>query len=222
MEHALEIANIMNAKLSCQVHQLDQINTYNWLTESNLQLGMSRVESLNISTHDNISELLINKLMQIPEQDLIELREKYHVNERNLNKKYLITGSIDCVCETTQSIYEFKCTSILTNEHYVQLAIYKYMYDTTYPLLPKKKSMIYNILTDELVEVFVEEKDIKMILESILLNNCITKKEEDDNTFIDEINEFKRTLNVSIPEVVQKKCDGTMYAYLIKNNQDIT
>ena len=216
VEHGLEIANVMNARISYQVHQLDQIKLYDWLTESNLQVGMSRVESLGILTHDNISELSINTLMQIPEQDMIELREKYHVNTYNLNGQHFIMGSIDCVCEITQSIYEFKCTSLLTNEHYLQLAMYKYMYDIAYPLLPKKKSMIYNILTDELVEVFAEESDMKMIIESILLNHCITKKDDDDNQFIQEIDKFKRTVDVSIPAIEKKKHDGTMYAYLVQ------
>ena len=218
VEHALEIANVMNALLSYQVHQLDQIQIHTWLSESHLQVGMSRVESLGILTHDNISELSISTIIQVPEQDLIELRQQYHVNECNLNKQYLLVGSIDCVCESTQSIYEFKCSSMLTNEHYLQVAIYKYMYDIAYPLLPKKKCMIYNILTDELVEVSAEASDMKRIIESILLNNCIAKKNDDDDQFIHEINKFKSTVDVSIPvTVVNKKVyDETIYAYLTK------
>jgi hypothetical protein len=215
-EHALEIANIMNAFITYQVHQLDQIQQYTWLSESNLQLGISRVKSLGISQEKNTSELSITTLIQIPEQDLRELQEKYHVNECNLNKQYVLNGSIDCVCETTQSIYEFKCTSLLTNDHYIQAAIYKYMYDITFPLLPKKKCMVYNILTDELIEIVVEHADMKMIIESILLNNCITKKEEDDNKFIEQMNEFKKSINISVPEMAKKTYDGTLYAYLTK------
>jgi hypothetical protein len=214
VEDALEIANVMNAQISSQVHQLDQIQKYTWLNESNLQVGMDRVESLGILKHDNISELSISTTIQVPDQDLMKLRDNYHFNECNLNKQYILKGSIDCVCETTQAIYEFKCTSMLLNEHYMQLAIYKYIYDITYPLLPKKKSMIYNILTDELVEIDVKESDMKMIIEYILLQNCITKKDDDDTQFINEINTIKSTVNTTtIPKKIH---DGSIYAYLIQ------
>ena len=215
IEYALEISNIMNASISQQAHQLYQIKEYHWVSDVNLRLGMDRVKYLGIVKHDNISEISVQLSINIPKQNLEELREKYHLNENNLDKRYLLVGSIDCVCETTQYIYEFKCVSVLTNEHYVQLAIYKYMYDTQNPLLPKKKSMIYNILTDELVEVVGEEADMKMIIESILLSNCITKKEDDNDKFIEEINKFKSTMNVWIPEVVKKIPNGLIYAYLI-------
>jgi hypothetical protein len=56
-----------------------------------------------------------------------------------------ISGIIDCISES-QTVYEFKCTSILEEEHILQLALYSCLYEA-------KSYKLFNIFSGQVLEV---------------------------------------------------------------------
>lgn len=120
----LYISNLWTAYKSGYIFKLDQITNYDWLSESNLMACINRLENLNISSNADF-----------------EKRYSAANQEELSNRK--INGYFDCVDKVILSqsgqhiqqiqtnIYEFKCTSELTDDHFLQLAVYMYMHKLT-------------------------------------------------------------------------------------------
>ena len=58
------------------------------------------------------------------------------------------SGIIDCI--NGNNVYEFKCVSKLQPEYIIQLALYKYLYESNRDDNTVRNYYLYNILSDEL------------------------------------------------------------------------
>lgn len=125
IEDILYIANCWNTYRNGYVFKVLQISDYSWLSKCEIDKCMERMSSLKISPHANFESLL-----------------RYD----------RVIGSADCIDETT--IYEFKCVSKLKKEHYIQLALYAYMYEAS--CRKKLRYILFNIFTGECVEIRCE------------------------------------------------------------------
>ena len=209
---ALEITNIMMACHSNMIHKVMQIQKYDWMTSALFHASKERIRSLGICQYDERkikikntkSEYQVQGHIEIEKQDIVQLKEKYTFNEKHLDRRYHIHGFIDCVCEDTHAIYEFKFVSILTSEHFLQLAIYSYLYHMRHPELPIKKMYLYNIRSDELIEIEVGMEVMKKIMEDIVFNKMVSKKEMDDDAFVKDISEIKDSMD-STSNTINKK-----------------
>ena len=110
VDEMLYIANRYCAFTSGYIFKPLQVINYNWLSVKNLDICMQRLNAF--LTKDAVFEV----------EALVEKKEELISGNRSLK------GFIDCVDGT--NVYEFKCVSELQNEHFLQLAIYKYMYET--------------------------------------------------------------------------------------------
>lgn len=118
--------------------RIEQIAEYNWITK----------ESLN-ACNDRLNELLtISACFEVP----VEISMTDNIN---------IVGIIDVI--DSDIVYELKCTSMLEEEHILQLALYSL-------LVPGKIYRLYNIYTDELLEINIT--DATMIA-NILINKKV-------------------------------------------------
>jgi hypothetical protein len=108
----LYISNYYCSLRSGFLFKLYQINEYNWITKDNLNLSCNRLSKFisNNAIYEHKIECYFDKLSR-PEL---------------LNRRLI--GYIDCIDDN--KIYEFKCVQKLENEHYLQLAIYMYLYET--------------------------------------------------------------------------------------------
>lgn len=108
-DELLYIANYYYAKKSGFLYKIYQITNYNWLSQENLDIAYNRLVQLGISKKAKYEQYFeIAKLSELLDRRLI--------------------GYIDCV--DGNNIYEFKCVNKLENEHYLQLAIYMFLYET--------------------------------------------------------------------------------------------
>jgi hypothetical protein len=139
----LFLANIWKAHTSGFNVSFNQIQNYQWLSQDHLDKCMKRMNRLNISY-----------------TAIFEQRLSQHNSEELQNKK--LSGFIDCVetKDDTTKIYEFKCVRKLKKEHYLQLAIYMYLYEKKCKqdssiILPDqiRKYYLFNILTNEMNRV---------------------------------------------------------------------
>lgn len=114
----LYVANLYNSLNSKYLFKSYQIKDYDWLSKYELDLCYDRLNKLTTFTSTN---------------DVIFEQECYIANRAELlNRK--ICGRYDCIVDIdsdTSVMYEFKCTSQLEKEHYLQLAIYMYIHKLT-------------------------------------------------------------------------------------------
>lgn len=199
-EEALEITNIMMACHTNMIHKVLQIKRYDWMSPQSFLASKERIRSLGIHQYDRKkinttkSEYKVMATVEIEKQDVVALREKYTFNDKHLERRYHIHGYIDCICEDTNAIYEFKFVSILTAEHYLQLAIYCYLHHVQHPEMPLKKMYLYNIRSDELIQIQVTMDVMKKIVQDIVFSKMVTKKELDDEAFVEDIDEIKKNM----------------------------
>ena len=89
---------------------------------------------------------------------------------------------------TDTTVWEFKCTSELTHDHMLQLAIYawiwnmKYMEDTTDD--NEKEFRLFNIKTGELLRMDASMGDLNNIMSSLLLSRYTEQVEQTNNQFV--------------------------------------
>lgn len=102
----LYVANVWNSYKSKYKFKLSQIKNYDWLSKKNLNLCIDRLNRY------------ISKKAKFEQEIITE-------NKIELKNRKLI-GYIDCV--DGYNIWELKCVTELKKEHFLQLAIYMYMF----------------------------------------------------------------------------------------------
>ena len=161
----LYISNCWSAYQNKTIHKLFQIQNYNWLTLRHFEHSMERLNSLGISKK--------------------ALFERDVGCTSNMIIPHTINGQIDIIDKHMKKIYEIKCTQELTKEHFIQLALYMYMYETEFQIKELKrvqnkkrkngvikpssgmKYLLYNINTDHLCEIIYDEHINTMYLQLI-------------------------------------------------------
>ena len=147
-------------------HKLVQINEYNWLLK-------------------NTMEFYINRLSELKIDDKCKFE-----NEVDMKNKRCITGRMDCYNNDLNILYEFKCKNKIQYEDILQTMIYGYLLDSTYEtqwknkklvicgkkineddyekIYKKSKVIIFNIYTNEKIELDVSKKDMNEIVDNLI------------------------------------------------------
>jgi hypothetical protein len=147
-----------------------QIKYHTWLSLKNFDKCNLRCKSLNISSRSQFESLFECKI-KVPRHDQVA--------------EYEISGCADCI--DGNNFYEFKCVKELKPEHFLQLAIYMYMHQASkidvycmsnkltchldnvpIEILTKYHYYLYNILTDEMVEIKCSFKDLQDIVITLI------------------------------------------------------
>lgn len=139
----LELSNKYCSERSQYVYKLNQIKEYDWLNDELLSQCNRRL------------------LQLIPEPS----RAKFEHEVKTQIGRTTILGAIDCVDEDN-TLWEFKCTTELVFEDYLQLAVYAFLYPATkYKLANILSGQVYEICTDggreklhDLVEFLIYQK----------------------------------------------------------------
>ena len=172
-DELLYISNCWNTYKNGYLFKLYQITNYDWLEQNKLDECMTRFRNLNISSN-TVFEYKI----------LIE-------NEPELLNRKII-GYVDCVDIQNNILYEFKCVQLLKKEHYLQLALYMYMFETKKEYVNKNvneitKYVLFNILTNEYMEIKCSNENLKKIVELLIYTKYIGNVTITDEKFM-EIN----------------------------------
>lgn len=201
LEEVLKLSNIWDAFRSGYHHKMSQITKYDWINTTHIAPCMDRLDKLiqdnmsNDSNDFNNSNGFNNSNTTSPPL-LFEHRVEY--NDLNSDSNIILTGSIDMICG--DHIYELKCTKSIGLNHFIQLALYMYLYEKkmNQPTLINRNNnhnnttnnrryYIYNILTDQkyeitstlenltgLVQVIQQHKNspLSSISDQEMLQNC--------------------------------------------------
>lgn len=121
----LHLANISCAHDTQYIARLSQIKEYTWLSQEMVD-----------DCHGVIDRHLIHKPYQFEYSLRIDFEEKDMGSHNHLDKPYYetdrfhvpITGRVDAINDT--EIWELKCVDMLTIEHYLQVVIYGWIWNT--------------------------------------------------------------------------------------------
>ena len=143
------------------LYKITQIKQFDWINDEHLQIGKERLDALHISINSKYEFVLQDKCI-----------EKY------------IAGRIDLNDFGNNNIYEFKCVTELKKEHYLQLAIYMYMHEKENPT-ENYKYYLFNILTNEKIEIMHNSKIIQMV-EHLIEEKFKRSLVDDDKLFLEQ------------------------------------
>ena len=171
-EELLFISNCWNSYKNGYLFKIYQITNYNWLEEKELNIFIKRLNKLNIS-NNCVFEYKVN----------IE-KEIYNLN-----------GYIDCIDKENNVVYEFKCVQKLEKEHFIQLALYMYMYELYKKKnnnIHKTKYVLFNILNNEYKIIDCEFNKLRKIVKYLINSKYNNYKQISNKDFIiNNLNIFK-------------------------------
>jgi len=159
-ENLLQIANCWNCHKTEFLFKIYQIKNYNWVSQEHINMCIDRLNKFNFTKTAKFECKTNYKHKLLPNKNIV--------------------GYIDCIFEN--NIYEFKCVSKLKMEHYIQLALYKYLYESN-----NKKSnnncYLYNILTDELALVKCDYNKLEEMVNFLIYHKYNNIKYMTDELF---------------------------------------
>lgn len=197
-EELLYLSNCWNTLKNGYLFKIYQITNYDWLKEKKLNECINRLTELNISKKSSFEYNL-------------EIENETELLNRKLN------GFIDCIDNENNIVYEFKCVQKLEKEHYLQLALYMYMYELEKIKNIKKITDDFNKNKDKLVSEINEIN--KLNADYLNIIEQINKKISDnDNSLIFYENNmiYKETNQYSVGDIIKYKLLNEEIGTIIK------
>ena len=195
IEELLKLANLYNSLKSNYNYKMNQIVDYDWLTDVNMKRCINRMD------------------LSVPSVAAFE----YYVEDGNnaiLGKK--LVGYIDCV--DTDTVWEFKCTEKVEHEHFIQLAVYAYLWNKDLVKRNKKTAFrfkLLNILTNEIHELSSSKERLRRMIEFLIYSKYGDQYELPDDKFIERMIRIfkkysgKKVGNYVTPEMKAIDCADT-------------
>jgi hypothetical protein len=153
ISNLLRVCTIFKAVEHNMPYKAHQITDYGWISSASRDAATARMASLGLSP-DADYEFEFKSTIRLPIGN------------------YVVAGFADCVDLKTGTIYEFKCTGELKDEHIIQTALYTLLWAMREQAAGREaivlKAMLYNILSDELIEVRASIDDLKKIMELLV------------------------------------------------------
>jgi hypothetical protein len=161
------ISTLWSTIFSGYLFRLYQIKKFDWLNKATVDKLVKRLFNLHIS-----KEAYFEKTIELQNQ-----KELYHT---------ILTGVFDCIDLEHNTVYEFKCVQRLEKVHYLQLAIYMYMYETIKKKDAVTKYVLYNITSNEYMEVSCPLEDLRSIVQLFIYSKSMNNKPDTDSEFIEK------------------------------------
>jgi hypothetical protein len=183
----LYMANINTAIQESLYFKLNQIDRddYNWLTDEIVTICKDRLRHVVSPDCQDSPPLIEEYIMNASMEEHHKHIDKF-VDKILPGKIFRFNARTDLITDTT--VWEFKCTSELTHDHMLQLAIYawlwnmKHMEDNTDD--NEKTFRLFNIKTGELLRMDASMGDLNNIMSSLLLSRYTEPIEQNNTQFI--------------------------------------
>ena len=181
----LYMANINLAIQESLYFKLNQIDRddYGWISDEIVQLCKRRLRT-------TVSPDCLTVRPQVEEYIIHASSEEMHVPidafvENILpGERFRISARVDLITEST--VWEFKCTSELTSEHMLQVAIYAWLWHTTSRSEEQKEKefRLFNIKTGELKRLGGTLADLNNIITLLLCSRFSEPIIKTDEEFV--------------------------------------
>jgi hypothetical protein len=163
----LKLANVYSSFISGYIHKIAQIKEYNWFSDKTVE-ELYSILADTIGEQNNMSEFEYT------------LEDEYDFH----GKKVLVCGRADLV--DSSAVWELKCVSALKEEHFVQLALYAWLWQNThYNVKGRRRFLIHNIRTGEVLELKGIE-NLDYIADMVLDNHFRTAVILTDEQFLEK------------------------------------
>jgi hypothetical protein len=195
LERLLYVANEWCCHNNGYTFKMKQISKYDWLTHDILFECYNRLNS-KISCYANF-----------------EIKCSIE-NQKELTNRKLV-GIIDCI--DNNNIWEFKCVSSLEKTHFLQLAIYAYIYLKNMEI--NKNNLIKKIKHEQydIVEYSTDDATDSALIIDILDNNNIIINDVTNNIFKINISQIKKNISKT-KEIDDKFIVPKFYLFNIFDN----
>lgn len=161
IEHILYLATRCQSYQDGYLFRLKQISNYNWLSQIKLDHCVENLKTLNLSNE-------------------CEFEKEVSISFPFRGKAFDIIGFIDIIDNGNRNIYEFKCVKEVQNEHFLQLAIYAYMFEKENN--QNYSYFLYNIIKNRLYQLKFNTADlhnmIEILIEHKFFNHFVISDEE--------------------------------------------
>lgn len=111
----------------------------------NFKLNQISEENYNWITQEDLDKM--KELMSYYVSDTSLYEQEYHLSEKTELHNKTLSGFIDCIDLKKQTLWEFKCVSLVKDTHFLQLAIYIYLFET-------KRNMQLKLLNSSEAKIF--------------------------------------------------------------------
>lgn len=158
--------------------KINQIDDYTWLKDDILlkcterfdkifgnELKNSFVEKTIIEQCDHESHSIIDQILDFFKENV-----------------FRFTARIDL--ETEKNVWEIKCTTDLTNDHFIQVIIYAWLWDKVSSV--EKTFRLFNVRTGEEYVLSATKEELDFIMISLLKNKYGEKEIKCDDNFVEE------------------------------------
>jgi hypothetical protein len=174
------LANISIAVQETLYFKLKQIKCeeYCWLNENILEKCKMRLNNvIDKSSQIKIEKTIISSSDEVEHKPIDEFLSKHF----DANILFRFTARVDLITDST--VWELKCTSKISMDHLLQVAIYAWIWRTCNKN-DNKKFCIFNIRTNELLSLNCSLEDLNSII-LLLLKGKFNKNEiKSDHDFI--------------------------------------
>ena len=145
IKYYLYLANIYSALSEKLYFKLSQIgrDEYTWLDEDIIEICMNRLDNV-IQRKNGKLEVEVTIVNAFREEELAMINEV--LNPYFCKERFIFEARIDMVCD---DIWELKCTSTTSTEHFLQTMIYAWLWRVINPK-DERKFKIFNIKTGEI------------------------------------------------------------------------
>jgi len=175
-----------NEKLYYRLRQI-QFHEYNWLSPTIIESCASRIQQvLNNMEHTEFLEMeqtILSAEMTI-ENERIHNALQSHFPDR----RFFFTARVDMI--TTDVIWEWKCTSHLTIDHFLQVLIYAWIWETIHPE-DTREFRLFNIKTGEMHLLTGHASDWQPIVIALLENKYNKPRLADNVSFVENMRRYQ-------------------------------
>jgi hypothetical protein len=144
-EQLLYTACMYDAHASGYKFKAAQIDNYKWLSEKDLRRCTHRLGRLDIAPTAEFEKAI-----------------RRDVQVGWMPDPITIVGRVDCY---DGRMFEFKCVQKFDTAHILQLAVYLWLANA----LPVADAMLYNVMTDEGIQVVATHEDLTKLVETIVM-----------------------------------------------------
>lgn len=163
----LKLANIYSAYTSGYLYKIAQIQDYNWLTKGQVDQLLQVLESV---VKGKPEDMIFEHTLEFP---------GYEFHSYNVT----VAGRADLIDD--EHLWEVKCVDTFKPEHFVQLALYAWLWQTTeYSEKGKRKFCLVNLRTGEVQEL-TGIQNLGYVIDICLDNAFRQKKNLSDAEFIE-------------------------------------
>lgn len=191
----LYLANLYVAAREKLYYKLKQIerDDYGWLTPEIREQCFDRLDETigvecPLEDFPLIEYAIIEHSMELETDRARQVLAPYFVG---YPKQFRFTAVVDCLTKTT--LWELKCTSVISTEHQIQVAIYAWLWHIVSPDSPREVRL-FNVRTGEIQRLDATFEDLTAIMVALLKGKYDKPEEKPDDVFLAECRESIKSI----------------------------